>query len=514
MANEKVRSLRSALDWLRKENLLLEPKREVDPKLEVAAIQKRMDGGLPILFDKVKGYPNGRIATNVLASDKIIAKLFDCKDRKEVKFKIHSGIIEPIHPRIVDRGPCQEVIIEKDIDVWPVIPMIQHTPKDPGRTLGAGKTLASPKQFWGGWHIAYNRMSFREDLHWKDHSTFQISPGSHMDQIATKFYKKEPIPLTINMGIPPAATVTAGSGFLYVILPRGCDELGIAGAIQGFPIDVVKCKTIDAYAVAEAEYVIEGYLDTTKKVWESPLAEKDNMQGVHPFHPEWSGYFGKAYRTHQFTVTAITHRKEKPIYDPLVVHGYEDHNIDVLCREAAFFELAERISPGFCVDTHVPMCIPDWGGAIFQVKKRRARDEGFPRNILSAALSCSMGARFAMVVDTDINIYSTDDLMWAMATRVDARDDILVVAPGGMGQTFQPAERSSAGDKEWTQGNIRFSGAIGIDATVPFRYRDAFERASYPIAAVELKDWFSETEIEKVKTYQEEYAKWFSLSGI
>jgi len=67
-------------------------------------------------------------------------------------------------------------VIDKNIDVWPVIPMIQHTPTDPGRTLGGGKTVASPKQFWGGWHISYNRMNFREDLGWKDHSTFQISP--------------------------------------------------------------------------------------------------------------------------------------------------------------------------------------------------------------------------------------------------------------------------------------------------------------------------------------------------
>jgi 4-hydroxy-3-polyprenylbenzoate decarboxylase len=357
-------------------------------------------------------------------------------------------------------------------------------------------------------------MNFREDVPWKDKSTFQISPGSHTDQIATNFYKKKPIPFSINIGIPPAATLMAGAGFMYTILPRGCDELGIAGTIQGFPLEMVKCKTIDAYAIAEAEYVIEGYLDTTKKLWESPLAEKDQLQGVYPFHPEWSGYMGKAYRTWQFTVTGITHRKDKPIYDPLIVHGYEDHNIDVLAREACFFELAERISPGFCVDTHIPMCIPDWGGVVFQVKKRRTRDEGYPRNIISAALSCSLGARFGMVVDTDVNIYSVDDLMWAMATRVDAQDDILVVSPGGMGQTFQPAERSSAGEKQWIQGNIRFSGAIGIDATVPFRYQDAFERASYPIDVVDLNDWFTDEQIEKAKSYQESYAKWFAEAGI
>jgi len=514
MPAEELKSLRSTLEALKKEGLVLETDREVNPKLEMTAIQKLLDGSPPIIFNKVKGYPNARLATNVMGSDKIIARMFGAKDRKELKFKIHESILQPLPPKIVDKAPCQEVVIDKNIDVWPVIPMIQHTPTDPGRTLGAGKTVASPKQFWGGWHIGYNRMNFREDLGWKDQSTFQISPGSHTDQIMTKYYKKEPIPFTINMGVPPAATMVAGSGFMYTILPRGCDELGIAGAIQGFPLEMVKCKTIDAYSIAEAEYVLEGYLDTTRRAWESPLAEKDGKQGVHPFHPEWSGYMGKAYRTFQFIVTAITHRKDRPIYDPLIVHGYDDHNIGVICREACFFELAERISSGFCVDTHIPMCIPDWGGVIFQVKKRRVRDEGFPKNILAAALSCSLGARFAMVVDPDINIYSMDDLMWALATRVDAKEGITIVAPGGMGQTFQPAERSSAGAKEWTQSNIKFSGAIGIDATVPYQYKEAFERASYPIDVVNLKDWFTDEQIEKARSFQEPYAKWFGESGI
>ncbi len=514
MAKEELRSLRATLEALKKEGLVLETDREVDPKLEMAAIQKRLDGGPPLIFNKVKGYSNARLATNVMGSDKIIAKMFGFKDRKSLKFRIHESILQPIPPKIVEKAPCQEVVVDKNIDVWPVIPMIQHTQTDPGRTLGAGKTGASPKQFWGGWHISYNRMNFREDLGWKNHSTFQISPGSHTDQIATKYYKKEPIPFTINIGIPPAATLTAGAGFMYTILPRGSDELGIAGAIQGFPLEMVKCKTIDAYAIAEAEYVLEGYLDTTKKVWESPLAEKEQKQGVYPFHPEWSGYMGKAYRTYQFNVTAITHRTDRPIYDPLIVHGYDNHNIDVICREACFFELAERISPGFCVDTHIPMCIPDWGGVIFQVKKRRVRDEGYPKNILAAALSCSLGARFAMVVDPDINIYSTDDLMWALSTRVDAKEGLTIVAPGGMGQTFQPAERSSAGEREWTQSNIRFSGAIGVDATVPYQYRDAFLRASYPIDVVNLKNWFTNEQIEKAESFQEPYAKWFSETGI
>jgi 4-hydroxy-3-polyprenylbenzoate decarboxylase len=181
MGKDEARSLRSMLEWLKKEGSVLESDKEVDPKLEVAAIQKRLDGGPPIIFNKVKGYSNARIATNVMGSDRVIARMFGYSDRKSLKFKIHESILQPLPPKIVDKAPCQEVVIDKNIDAWAVLPMIQHTPTDPGRTMGAGKTVASPKQFWGGWHISYNRMNFREDLGWKDHSTFQISPGSHTD---------------------------------------------------------------------------------------------------------------------------------------------------------------------------------------------------------------------------------------------------------------------------------------------------------------------------------------------
>ena len=77
-----------------------------------------------------------------------------------------------------------------------------------GVALGAGTTVVRGKHFWGGSHIGYNRMNFRGP----DYSSFQISPGSHMDQVATHWYRKGPIPVTINIGIPPTCTMTAGSG--------------------------------------------------------------------------------------------------------------------------------------------------------------------------------------------------------------------------------------------------------------------------------------------------------------
>ena len=81
MSKDHLRSLRNNLEWLKKEGVVLETDHEIDPRCEMAAIQKSMDGGPPILFNNVKGYPNARLANNVFGSDKITANMFGCKDR-------------------------------------------------------------------------------------------------------------------------------------------------------------------------------------------------------------------------------------------------------------------------------------------------------------------------------------------------------------------------------------------------------------------------------------------------
>lgn len=509
----ELTSLREAIEFLKSTGDLLESSVEIDPHLEISAFQKLFDTGPGALFSQIKGYSDARMAINLFSSDRLINKMFGVDHIRDLKTRIREGFRKPIPPRVVEKAPCQEVVVTKDIDVWKVVPMISHTEKDPGRTLGGGISCVVGKYFQGGSHIGFNRMSFLPDR--KDYSSFQTAPGSHMWQIATRYYGKEPIPLTMCLGIPPATYLVAGSGFNYMNLPEGSDEIGLAGAIQGSPVDIVKAKTVDAYALANAEYVLEGYLDTTQRVWETPEAEKANKQGVTPFHPEWAGYMGKAYRTYKFQVTAITHRADKPIYYNPIVHGHDDHNIAAKVREAGFIELGNRMCPGLVIDASIPLSLTDWGGVLFQVKKRSRFDEGYQKNIITAAIAFSQGMRLAIVVDDDVNLYDAQDILWALTTRVEADKDILTVAPGGRGQTFQPAERASAaGGKEWVSHETRYSGGIAIDATVPFGFQEIFERPQYPMKRIDPKKWFSEQELNKVRFEQTEYARWLAETGI
>src|SRR6266852_1856936 len=495
-----VTSLRSALAWLATQGDVLETDVEIDPDLEITGVQKHLDGGPVLLFNNVKGKPHARAITNLLADMNVVDKLFGVASPKERTRKIAHAMTHPMKPVEIaqSQAPCQEEVITDDLDVNKYIAAIRHTALETELTIGSGISCVVGDYFGGGSHIGYNRMNFR----WGNVGTFQASPGSHMWQVITEHYNDEkPIPLTMCFGVPPSCTLVAGGGFDYVILPRGCDEIGVAGAIQGSPVNIVKARTVDAYAIAESEYVLEGLLYPRDKRYETAESEKADKQGKYFFHPEWAGYMGKAYKASTFHVTAITMRKRetKPLIYLLGVHMADCSNIDTTLRESAIFELCERLQPGIVQDVHIPFCMTDWGGVIIQVRKRNKIEEGWQRNFLAAILSCSQGMRLAIAVSPDVDIYSMDDIMWCLTTRVNPHTDILNPLPGGIGQTFQPQERMTAGEKEWTASNTRFEGGMGIDATVPYGYEQDFHRPVYPVDRVDPAKFFSPSELERAK---------------
>jgi len=501
MVSPKIKDLRGTIEWLKSEGDLVECDKETDPNLEITALQKHFDGGCPILFNNVKGKPNNRVITNLFGDMNVVNKMFGWTDHTDRTRKLAYAIRNPLPPQLVESkdAPVHEHIVEGPNDCNEYMVPIRHTPLDKELTVGSGNRLVSGEHFDGGTDLGYNRMNFR----WGNVGTFMISPGSHMWQVMTEHYNdEEPIPITVCFGVPPACTLLAGAGFDYVILPKGCNELAVAGTIQGAPITLVKARTVDAWAIAESEYVLEGHIHPRDKRYETAESEEADVQGRYFFHPEWAGYMGKAYKTPTFHVSAITMRKpeSKPVIFPLGVHMSDDANIDTTVREAAILELCERLQPGIVQDVHIPYCMTDWGGCIIQVKKRNRIEEGWQRNFLSAILSCSQGMRLAIAVSEDVDIYSMDDIMWCLTTRVNPRADILNPLPGGRGQTFMPSERMTAGDKQWTASNTEFEGGMGIDATVPFGYEQDFHRPVYPIDKVDPADFFTPEDIDKAKS--------------
>ena len=501
MTKRDLTSMRGTLEFLKGTGGLLTVSEEVDPVYEIAGILKALEGGPALLFEKIKGYPGVRNMGNVFARRETISRMFSDDDPKKMKFRFLDAMKNPIPPTVVDEAPCQEVVIPEGIDVPATLPIAKHTEGDMGHVLGGGNLLLDGRYFRGGSHLSFNRVHFRG----KDWAVAMAGPPTHLGVALFVEHRRERVYLTINIGTPPAVNLVAGGGNVHAVMPPGNDELAIAGGLQGSPIEIVKAKTVDAYAIAQAEWVIEGYFDP-EVVWETEEAETLGQVAQAPYFPEWTGYMGRAFRFRKFQVTGLTHRRDRPIYFTPLARGYEGDFLITMFREACFYDVADRCMPGLVTDVNILRGLTINSGVVFQVKKRRDWDEGHQRNILAAALSASPGMRLAVIVDDDVDIYNADDVLWAITTRVNPDVDILRGPQGGRGMLMQPIERTGG-----VGGG--FEGGLGLDATVPITARPQFERAKYPVDRVDLSKWFSAEDLAKARSLQDEYARVLARTG-
>ncbi|MBW1824765.1 MAG: UbiD family decarboxylase [Deltaproteobacteria bacterium] len=502
MAKKDISSMRSALEFLKEQGDVLEVSGEVDPIHEISAITKSFDGGPVLLFDKIKGYPNARDVSNVMANENIYPKMFDASNDKEMMRRAHEALLNPIPPKIVEDAPVQEVVITEDIDVFKVLPLLKHTPEDAGRILGGLNVFISGKYFNGGNEISFKRTHFQGP----DWGTIMAGDSTHIGKIIKNF-RPEKIPVTLNLCTPPAVLLAAGGTYLHAMVPFGSDEVGFAGGLQGHPVEIVKAKTVDAYAIAQAEWVVEGYIDTSKNVWESDEAAKSGKWEMAPYFPEYTGYLGGAVKTSRIQVTAITHRKERPIFFSPLAHSFEGENLMRPFRAAAMYEWARRITdPAFVADVNVLQGQKGLLGVVFQVSKTKPRFEGYQKTLLYNILTLPEGPQVGIAVDDDVDIYNAEDVIWAMTTRVNPETGI-VRGWGDRHRQGNPMEELS--EISGTQ------GFYGIDATIPFGHplKVVFKQGKYPIDQIDLKKWFTDEQIADAQGRMCEYAKVIAKRG-
>jgi len=452
----RIHNLRSHLSVLRETGQLKEVSREVSLKHELANVAATLarQGGNPVLFQKhtldKKTY-NWPIFTNAVVGPASAATALECEpegvpERMGYALALENGI----SPQKVDDEPPwrQNVISGDEIDINQ-LPIPIHAENDGGPFITGGVAIAKDPVSGRG-NLSYNRMQILGPRTFG----FNVNEWRHVMQ----FYKHQqakdkPLPMAIAIGLDPAIMIAAAARY-------DDDELAIVGALRGQPVKVCPGVVADVNIPYDAEIVIEGYLPPHQRQPEGPLAE---------FH----GYYGELWDSPVFEVTAICYRND-PIYQT-IIPGWDEHIYlgNVLPREPLLLRFVRHVSKNV-TGLHIPPC----GNGFLAVVQLDKSNPGEPKNVAMAAFTAHVNIAKVIVVDPDVNIYDTADVLWALTNRVDWELDTFTVG-GAQGHEMDPTADSRGVQTK-----------MGIDATYKPERRPYGKRVTYP--SVNLQPYIKE----------------------
>ena len=483
---DKVRDLRSALKLLKEmPGQLAETDVEVDPMAELAGVyryvgaggtvQRPTKEGPAMIFHNVKGHPGASIAIGLLASRKRVGALLGCAP-EELGKMIYRCVANPVLPvETKNPAPCQQVVhyaTDPDFSLYDLVPAPTNTPDDAGPYITLGMCYASHPDT-GEHDVTIHRLCIQG----KDELSIFFTPGArHIGAMAERAEElNQTLPISISIGVDPAIEI--GSCFEPPTTPMGYDELAVAGALRGEPVELCKCVSVKEMAIANAEYVIEGEVIPHVRV------KEDQNSGTGFAMPEFPGYTGPASdQCWLIKVKAVTHR-ENPIMQTCIGPSEEHVSMAGIPTEASIYGMIEKAMPGRLQNVY---CCSAGGGkymAILQFKKLTASDEGRQRQAALLAFSAFSELKHVFLVDEDVDCFDMNDVLWAMNTRFQGDADIITI-PGVRCHPLDPSNDPSCSS------SIRDHGIACktfFDCTVPYDQKKRFVRARFQ--EVDPKHW-------------------------
>jgi 2,5-furandicarboxylate decarboxylase 1 len=423
-ASNAVLTLRGWLDRLAATHRLTVMRPGIGLVHELAAVANRLDGKTASFFPHPGGHP-GSVVSGLVSSRAWMAEALGVPQSGLVRH-FQDAAANPLPWREVADGPAQEVVHRTDIDLLKLLPIPTHNEYDSGPYISAGLTIARDPET-GVQNVSIHRC--------------QISgPGRigilllprHTDH----FYRKaeaagRPLEVALVVSVDPATLLSS-----QAIVPVGHDELEIAGALRGTPLDVVRCKTNQVRVPAEAEIVIEGRLLPGTREPEGPFGE-------------FPQYYGERADRHVLEVDAVTHRIG-PIFHTIVGGGLEHLLLGAIPREATILATLQRNFPGV-QDVH--LALGGVGRYHLYVKLKKTQN-GEGKNVLLGAFAAHYDIKHAVVVDPDVDIHDPAEVEWAISTRFQADRDTVIISHS-QGSKLDPSTEDGVGAK------------MGLDATIP-----------------------------------------------
>lgn len=476
---KEVIDLRSALELLESiPGQMVHTDVEVDPSAELAGVYRYVGAGGTVArptktgptmtFENVKGHQGAKVVIGLLASRKRVGYLLNSKPEK-LGFMMRDAVKNAIAPVVVDKAKaqCQEVVhlaTDEGFDIRKLIPAPTNTPEDAGPYVTLGMCYASDVET-GESDVTIHRLCLQS----KDEISMFFTPGArHLGAFREKAEALgKPLPISISIGVDPAIEIA--SCFEPPTTPLGFNELSIAGAIRGKAVELAPCVTIDEKCIANAEYVIEGELLVGARVRE------DQNSNTGKAMPEFPGYTGPANaELPVIKVKAVTHRVN-PIMQTCIGPSEEHVSMAGIPTEASILDMVERAMPGRVQNVYAHS---SGGGkfiAVIQFKKTVPSDEGRQRQAALLAFSAFPELKQVILVDEDVDIFDTNDVLWAMTTRMQADVDIVTIP----GVRCHPLDPSNDPACSWSIRDHGIACKTIYDATVPFNQKARFQRAKF-----------------------------------
>jgi 4-hydroxy-3-polyprenylbenzoate decarboxylase len=447
--------LREFINALEKRKELKRIRAEVDAELEITEITDRVSKqvGPALLFENVRGH-SMPVLINALGSRermKIALGVDDYSDITEriselTDVKSPQGLIEKIKmvprladlgkmfPKLVKDGVCKEVILREGKFSLFDFPIIKCWPEDGGQFITLPLVFTKNPET-GKRNCGMYRMQVYDEtttgMHWQVHK----QGANHLRMLKRKGGGR--LEVAVAIGADPITTFAA-----IMPLPDDLDEMMIAGFLREKPVEMVKGETVDIEVPANAEIVLEGYVDSDERRTEGPFGDH-------------TGYYTLEDEFPVFHITCITHRK-KPIYQTTIVGKppMEDCWMGEAI-ERIFLPLMQRQFPEI-VDYHMPFAGVFHNLMIVSIRKNYP---GHARKVMNSIWSLPQAqfTKCIIVVDDDTDVRDLNQISWRVLNNIDPERDIQFMM-GPVDQLDHAARLACYGSKMGIDGTRKWKG--------------------------------------------------------
>jgi 4-hydroxy-3-polyprenylbenzoate decarboxylase len=414
--------LREFIAALEKQRELKRIAIEADPVLEITEFADRSvkQGGPALLFEKPKG-SDIPVLINAFASLRRMALALEVSSIEEIAARISSllelqvpqGLLGKIKmlpklaelgsffPRTVSGGPCKEVIRREGFSLFE-FPILHCWPQDAGRFITL-PLVFSKNPDTGKRNCGMYRMQVFDErttgMHWQTHK----QGAEHYRRLLAEG-RQTRMDLAVAIGADPATMFSA-----VLPLPPDLDEMLFAGFLRGEPVEMVRAETSDLEVPANAEIVLEGYLELGELRKEGPFGDHTGFYSLEDDYPV-------------FHVTCITQRK-KPIYAATIVGPppMEDFYMGKTI-ERIFLPLM-RLQLPEVRDIAMP------AEGVFHNLMLVAIRKSYPghaRKVMHAlwGMGQAMFTKCLVVVDEDVDVENVREVVWKALNNIDPQRDI------------------------------------------------------------------------------------------